>query len=132
AHVAVGAVSVSAVHRGVSGPDQRGFCGAADAATTRVHRRRLWAWGRNVLCGVLLFSGAEQPGAAASGGAALDCVADDGLGSDFGIDGICQRPAQLLRAALSAGGGGGRILPRRNPLSKELVSGTGAGADGGS
>src|ERR1019366_9694375 len=95
-------------------------------------RRRLWAWGRNVLCGVLLFSGAEQPGAAASGGAAVDCVADDGLGSDFGIDGICQRPAQLLPAALSAWRGGGRILSGCNPLSEELVSGAGAGADGGS
>src|SRR5713226_10722708 len=131
AHVAARAILVSAVYRGVSGPDQRGVCGSPDAATTRVHRRRLWAWRRNVFCRVLLFSGAEQPGAAASGGAAVDRVADDGLGSDFGVDGVCQRPAQLLRAALSAGGGGGGILPRRNPLSEELVSCTGAVADGG-
>src|SRR6202043_232941 len=43
-----------------------------------------------------------------------------------------QWPAQLLLAAISAGGGGGGILPGCNPVSEELVSGTGAGADGGS
>src|SRR4029077_3300776 len=124
------AIFVSSLHRCLSGPDQRRVCGAADAATTRVYRRRLWAWRRNVFCWVLLLSGTEQPGAAARGGAAVDCVADDGLGSDFGVDGIGSWPAQLLLAAISAGGGGGWILPRRNPLSEELVSGTGAGADG--
>src|SRR5712671_6643166 len=102
-HLAACAVFVSALHRGLSGPDQRGVCGAADAATTGVHRRRLWAWRRNVFCGVLLLSGAEQPGPAARGGSAVDCVADDGLGSGFGVDGVGSWSAQLLLAAISSG-----------------------------
>src|SRR5205085_2642338 len=38
---------------------------------------------------------------------------------------------ELLRAALSAGGGGSRLLPRHDPLSDLLVHPCGAGADGG-
>src|SRR5713101_7305945 len=129
--LAAGAVSLFALHRGVSGSEQRGVCGVADAATARIHRRGVWAGLGNVFCWLFLFSGAQQPDAAAGGCAAVDCVADDGLGSDLVGDGFRQRAAQFLFVAISAGSGGGGILYGCHLLPEELVSGASSGADGG-
>src|SRR5207247_292367 len=67
--------------------------------------------------------GAEQPGDAEGGSQALDRPDHDFVGHRIGLYGVRFRALFLLCGAVASGGGGGWLLPWRDPLSYLLVSG---------
>src|ERR1700722_8297722 len=126
AHLALDPVSISPLHRRLSRSHQRRLRGTTNAPTTRLYRRRLWPWRRNVLRRLFLFSDAQQLGSPASRRTPLDLSAHGRLGPDLSLDDPGQRPPQFLPPPFFARSSRSRILSRSHPLPEELVPSPGA------
>src|SRR5437868_2456683 len=129
--LAAGAFFVPALHGGLPGPHQSWFCRIADAAATRIQRRRLWLRRGGLLRRIFLLSGTEQSGARARWSSAMDCGPHGDMGNHFCGDESGREQAEFLCVAFSARGGRGGLFSGCNSLSEKLVSGQGACADGG-
>ena len=78
--MAAAAVSLPALHRGVSRPYQRGVCGPGNAEAVGAERQDIWHCLRAFFPGIFLLSTAQQPRAGAGWGATMDRGHHGGLG----------------------------------------------------
>ena len=116
------AISFTAVRRGVSGSNQRGFCRAANERAVGIQRHNIRVGGEHFLCGIFFVSGAEQFDAEARRGEALDWDADGSVGNYILRNAVHRIGADVLFVEILAGCGGGGIFPRGYFLFAELVS----------